>query len=268
MYELHLKVVVNSYIVFMTKAAFTLRNTFFKLVAMLLAVFVGLISASPAVALGNLDQQATGASTRWYYIMNNVNLGQDITAGVSGALDRFTIDGFAFSNPSAPLVATVYVADGSGFPTGSAIASASVAQSAIPTTVTTIVFDFGTPATLTAGVQYTVVLSTTGTGEYHFENATTVPSGAKGIKPGSGNVGWQNYVDSGVTPNQTSFRFATYVTPIVSPSSSPSSSASTDNSLANTSATPATVPFMSIAAVLLVMAGVVAVNVARARKPQ
>jgi hypothetical protein len=241
----------------MTKPALTSRNKLFSLLAMLLAVFVGLVSANSAVALGNLDQQATGTSTRWYYIMNNVALGQDFTAGASGALDRFTIDGFAFSNPTAPLVATVFAADGSGFPTGSALASASVAQTGIPTTVSSIVFDFGSPATVNAGVQYSIVLSTSGSGEYHFENAATVPIGAKGIKPGSGNVGWQNYVDSGVTPNQTSFRFATYVTPVSSPTPSPSTT--TDPALANTGIQKADVFPLAGSGMLLLLAGAITI---------
>lgn len=251
----------------MTSSVSVLRKWTLSGLIALLAATLGLLPAVSASAVGNLDQQATGTSTRWYYIMNNVSLAQDFTAGVSGTLDRFTIDGFAFSSPSAALTANIYAVDGSGFPTGSSLASASVTQTAIPTTVTTIVFDFGTPATVTAGTQYSVVLSTTGSGEYHFENATSVPAGAKGVKPGAGNVGWQNYIDSGVTPNQTSFRFATYVSPITSPSPSATSSSVSPN-LANTGLDSVGITQVGLMAAGLLFAGILGLISAKSRSRQ
>lgn len=236
------------------------------LIALLAAVF-GLLPAVTASAVGNLDQQATGTSTRWYYIMNNIPLAQVFTAGASGQLDRISIDAYSFqSATTAPLVASIYAVDGSGFPTGNSLASASVSQTLIPGTVSTVVFDFSSPVTVSSGTAYAIVFSTTGSGEYHFENATSVPTGAKGVKPGAGNVGWQNYIDSGVTPNQTSFRFATYVTPVASPSSS--SSPTTDPSLVHTGLNEVQAyQYLGLGTLLLLLGGVV-INIARVRSRQ
>ena len=236
-------------------------------VALVISLFLGLFPALSATAVGTLDQQATGTSTRWYYIMNNVPLAQVFTAGASGQLDRISIDAYSFqSATTAPLVASIYAVDGSGFPTGNSLSSASVSQTLIPGTVSTVVFDFTSPVTVATGTAYAIVFSTTGSGEYHFENATTVPAGAKGVKPGTGNVGWQNYIDTGVNPNQTSFRFATYVTPVASPSSS--SSPTTDPSLVHTGINEVQAFQYLGLGTLLLLGGTVVMNIARVRSRQ
>lgn len=252
----------------MTSSVSVLRKWTLSGLIALLAATLGLLPAVSASAVGNLDQQATGTSTRWYYIMNNVPLAQVFTAGVSGQLDRISIDAFSFqSATTAPLVASIYSVDVSGFPTGSSLSSASVSQTQIPGTVSTVVFDFSSPATVSAGTAYAIVFSTTGSGEYHFENATSVPAGAKGVKPGSGNVGWQNYIDSGVSPNQTSFRFATYVSPIASPSPSASSSSASPN-LANTGMDSTGVTQAGVMAAGLLLAGILGLFFATSRSRQ
>lgn len=251
----------------MTQPSTRSRKSVFAVLSLALAVFLGIFPAVSASAVGTLDQQATGTSTRWYYNMNNVAVGQVFTAGVTGLLDRISIDAFSFQGATTgPLVVDVYAVDGSGFPTGASMASSSVANTAIPSTVSTVVFDFGVPATVTAGTSYALVFTTTGNGEYHFENATTVPSGAKGIKPGSGNVGWQNYIDNGVNPNQTSFRFATYVTAVTP--ASPSASATVDPTLAHTGVDNSqALQLLGFGAFFLLMGGVV-LNTVRARARQ
>ena len=244
----------------MTLSVKNFRRYIATVIALALSIGLGSLAASPAFAVGNLDQQATGNSTRWYYIMNGMSVGQVFTAGVSGQFDRFTIDGYSLSNPSAPLVADVYTADGSGFPTGASLATASVSQTAIPGTVSTILMDFSSPATITAAVKYVVILSTSGSGEYHFEDATNVPAGSWGIKPL--NASWQAYVNNG----ETSFRFATYVTPVASPSSS--SSSTPDPSLVHTGINEVqSYQYLGLGAVLL-LTGAVVINIARVRSRQ
>lgn len=257
----------NEYLVSMTQPSTRSRKSLISILTIALAVFLGIFPAVSASAVGTLDQQATGTSTRWYYNMNNIAVGQVFTAGITGQLDRISIDALSFqSATTAPLVATIFAVDGSGFPTGSALASSSVSHTAIPGTVTTVAFDFTSPASVSAGTAYAIVFTTTGSGEYHFENATTVPAGAKGIKPGSGNVGWQNYVDSGVSPNQTSFRFATYVTPTVAPSAS--TSAPEDPTLVRTGVNNSEAMQLAGLGVLFVLAGGVVINTVRARARQ
>lgn len=260
MYEGNLHHSIFRYFVRMTSSVSLLRKWIISGLIAFFAAVLGLLPAVSASAVGNLDQQATGTSTRWYYIMNGMSLGQVFTAGVSGQFDRFTIDGYSLSNPSAPLVANVYTADGSGFPTGASLATASVSQTAIPGTVSTIVMDFSSPATITAAVKYVVILSTSGSGEYHFEDATNVPSGSWAIKPL--NASWQAYVNNG----ETSFRFATYVTPVASPSSS--SSSTPDPSLVHTGINEVqSYQYLGLGAVLL-LTGAVVINIARVRSRQ
>lgn len=243
------------YLVTMSKPVVSSRPHILAVLTIVVTAFLGILPAVSATAVGTLDQQATGTSTRWYYNMNNVSVGQVFTAGATGQLDRVTIDVLSFQGATtAPLVVNVFEVDGSGFPTGTSLASASVAQTSIPATVSTVAFDFSTPASVQSGTAYALVFTTSGSGEYHFENATTVPAGAKGIKPGVGNTGWQNYVDTGVTPNQTSFRFATYVTP---GSSSPTPSATEDPTLVRTGMESShTLLLLGVGAFLLVAGGV------------
>jgi hypothetical protein len=246
----------------MTSSEPKFRTKVLGALSLVTALAISLFSSAPAFALGTLDQQATGTSTNWYYNMNNFSLGQVFTAGATGQLDRATIDVLSFQGATtAPLVVNVFAVDGSGFPTGTSLASASVPQTSIPATISTVAFDFSTPASIQSGAAYALVFTTSGSGDYHFENATTVPAGAKGIKPGSGNVGWQNYVDTGVTPNQTSFRFATYVTP----SSTPSPSVTEDPTLARTGAeTSQALLLLGVGAFLLIAGGVIT-NTVRAQ---
>lgn len=238
----------------------TLRARFVAFSALVLALFLGIFPATSAAAVGTLDQQATGTSVDWYYSMNGgYVVGQDFTAGITGALDRITIDALIDTGTPGPMTADLYATDVNGFPTGSVLASTSAPESSFSSTVATVPLDFSTPATVTAGTTYVVVFGNTGAGTYHYLNATNPPSGAKGVKKSGPSGSWQNHT---VSSTNTSFRFATYVTA----GASPSPSATTDPSLATTGVN--SVESLSLVgfATLLVLVGAVALNVSR-KKP-
>jgi hypothetical protein len=247
----------------MTKTAFTFRNKFLSLFAMLIAVFVGLLAATSAVAVGNLDQQATGTSTNYYYSMDGGYIvGQVFTPTVSGSLDRITMDVLLAANNPGPMTADLYGTDVNGFPTGAVLASTSVPQASISSTVSTVPFDFGTPATVAAGTAYVVVFGNTGAGQYNYMNATVIPAGARAVKQSAGGL-WQNHIIGA----ETSFRFATYISASVSPS--PSASATTpavDPTLALTGIEPSAALSLLGMATLLVFAGGITIAVARTRQ--
>lgn len=267
MYERKFRTGVRPYIDVMSKPSFSFRNKVLSLLAMLIAVFVGLASASSAAAVGNLDQQATGTSTNWYYSMDGGYIvGQLFTPTVSGTLDRITMDVLIAANNPGPMTADLYATDVNGFPTGSILASTSVPQASISSTVSTVPFDFGTPATLVAGTAYVVVFGNTGAGSYHYMNATVIPAGAKAIKKSGPSSAWANHVDS-ITPAETSFRFATYISPGASPSPSASASTAVVNpTLALTGIEPSAALSLLGMATLLVFAGGITIAVARTRQ--
>jgi hypothetical protein len=249
----------------MSNSVLTRRNKFLTLAAVVLAAGLGALPASAAFALGTLDQQATGSSQNFYYSMNGgYVVGQMITPGVSGQLDRITMDVFRgpTGSPGA-LTADMYAADTNGFPTGAVLASTSAPESSILSTVTTVPFDFGTPATVTAGNSYVVIFGNTGTGEYLYMNATTIPAGAKGIKPGVSLVGWVNYI--GQNPAETSFRFATYITPAVTAEVIVSEPVVADPTLAFTGIDSRGAVQLGVFGVAILLAGGVGLSVARAR---
>ncbi|MEY4532782.1 MAG: hypothetical protein RI926_551, partial [Actinomycetota bacterium] len=261
MYERKFRTGVRPYIDVMSKPSFSFRNKFLSLLAMLIAVFVGLASASSAVAVGNLDQQATGTSTNWYYSMDGGYIvGQVFTPTVSGTLDRITMDVLIAANNPGPMTADLYATDVNGFPTGPVLASTSVPQASISLTVSTVPFDFGTPATMVAGTAYVAVFGNTGAGSYHYMNATVTPAGAKAIKKGP-STAWANHTD---TPAESSFRFATYISPGASPSPSASASTAVVNpTLALTGIQPSAALSLLGMSTLLVFAGGITIAVAR-----
>ncbi len=248
----------------MSNSVLTRRNKFLSLAAVVLAAGLGVLPATAASALGTLDQEATGSSENYYYSLNGgYVVGQMITPGVSGQLDRITMDVRISAGTPGALTADVYATDVNGFPTGAVLASTSVPESSILSTVTTVPFDFGTPATVTAGNSYVVVFGNAGNGGYSYMNATTIPAGAKGIKPGVDLVGWVNYIGQG--PGETSFRFATYITPAVTAEVIVSEPVVADRTLAFTGIDSRGAVQLGVFGVAILLAGGVGLSVARAR---
>jgi hypothetical protein len=190
------------------KSARAQRSAFAAIVGatVLAASSIGL--ASPAAAIGTLDQSATGSDGGGSDLQNtSMTLSQTFTAGMGGQLAQVDL---YLSKSGTPTSATLSIkaVDGSGNPIGIALASEVVSAAAISGVFSTIPVVFANPATITAATQYALVLS--------------CQSCASGF-PFMSRIGWgtaTNSYSDGIADNSNyspwaggglDFMFATYV---------------------------------------------------------
>jgi hypothetical protein len=122
-------------------------------------------STTVAVRTQTLDQNESNFSNGCHAVSANSTKGQAFTAGASGPLSRVSAAIVKSSSPTQ-VTATIYAWSGTAV-IGSALASKMVLVTAVPSysgctsTPTAFVdFDFAIPASVTAGSQYIMVLTT------------------------------------------------------------------------------------------------------------
>lgn len=210
------------------------RHTAAALVPLLLLVLPVTVQA-----VGALDQQSTTFGNARGLIGTHEN-GQDVIhaqtfrAGATGSLDQVDVAVRVVGNPDEPLTIEIRSLDGSGLP-AAVLGSAVVAQAGLPACNTaacvdlTPAGDFGTfsftsvpltsPATVTAGTDYAIVLSATGAqldiyGDMigrtanRYEWAATTDQSVYADGDGLNYLGGIGWVQSNVDKT-----FRTYVTP-------------------------------------------------------
>lgn len=118
-----------------------------------------------AVRRQTLDQSDTNFSNGCQSVSLSSTKGQSFVAGTSGPLSRVSA-GIIKSGSVTQVTATIYAWSGTAV-IGSALASKTVLETAVPSytgcnsTPTALVnFDFATPASVTSGSQYIIVLTT------------------------------------------------------------------------------------------------------------
>ena len=177
-----------------------------------LAFIATSLIALPAHAVGTQDQVAAGVAQGSTVINSTQALGQTFTAGRSGSLDRIAVDIQKNGSPGILNVAIFDVVSGSL--SGSALATQSVADTGVSTTMSTISVDFASPATVVSGNQYAIVLVAPNAQSYNMMNPFA-PTGSYAWS----NVGNPLASETGFvsrTPWQVlsnDFAFITYVTP-------------------------------------------------------
>jgi hypothetical protein len=120
------------------------------------AAAASLIPASGAFA-GTLDQQQTVSNFGGLQVANNNSKAQTFTAGLTGVLDQLDLALSGGVDAIAPI--TVQIRDGSPTAPGETIlASASVPTSAATSSESWVSIPFASPASVTAGTQYSIVL--------------------------------------------------------------------------------------------------------------
>ena len=169
-----------------------------------------MIGTQAAVATGTQDQSNSSAAWGSSGVFTTQSTGQVITPGVTGTLDSIQL--FVDRNAgTGTLNVSIYNADGSGYPTGSPLASQSLDIAGLPahtgTVSTPTSVTFSSPAYLTAGTPFVVVLSTSSSGVIlsAWDSLGGYPGG-KLIYSGAGPT-W--YTGSPVQ----NLLFTTYVTP-------------------------------------------------------
>lgn len=128
-----------------------------KLCAGLLLALIALHgSAGAANAVGDLDQSVTGTSPGGTGIQSSQSVGQIFTAGRTGLLDRVTLELRKTGTTGALTVSVFAVA--SNFPSGTALATQQVAATEVGASWGVVIVDFATPATVTAGTEYAILV--------------------------------------------------------------------------------------------------------------
>jgi hypothetical protein len=128
--------------------------------ALLAAAALALLAAPAAAsAAGTLDQSQTQVDSA-YSVSGSHWIAQTFTAGIGGGLDQVDLDlsVIDFCPPDGSLtVAIESVA--AGVPSGVVLASATVAEASVPTTLSFVSVSFAAPAAVSAGTQYAIVAS-------------------------------------------------------------------------------------------------------------
>ncbi len=142
---------------------------FIRVSAIAVAVVIGVMN--PAHAASTLDQgiayPGNDCNTEVY---SAVGLGQSFTAGLSGSLtsvELYLVDVAPVG--SEPGLTVELKSASSDLPTGSVLATATIPDSDVPSSPGLVTVTFSSPATLTAGQQYAILVTTTeGSGNYRW----------------------------------------------------------------------------------------------------
>lgn len=127
-----------------------------------LAVFAlvavgSLLIVPSASATGTLDQSQTSTSGLEVTVAASEWVAQTFTAGITGNLDQIDLFLFRVGSPG-DLTVQIRGLSG-GVPSGSVLASATVAEANVSDSFTWVSAPLSPPAQVTAGVQYAIVLS-------------------------------------------------------------------------------------------------------------
>jgi hypothetical protein len=211
------------------------RLTYGKVVASV-AVAAGFASlVSPAGALaGTLDQSQPNFSAGSAAFSGQRQLAQTFTAGLSGNLDQVDVHVRRTTIPPLEgtcgdptgLSAQIRTVTATGTPSDTILATATVPASSVPTAFAWVSITFATPAAVSAGTQYALVLSapaascTNGSFMYSWSagSGNPYPNGAPWVRdPG---IGGGNWTPNSGTP-QLDHAFKTYVIPQSPPPEQP-----------------------------------------------
>jgi len=188
------------------------------------AVLVGMgVSPASAASVADQTQTASGGPTvfaTWAMIpfVNQKDAGSSFTAGLSGALTKIEMPVVNYNSTTPKLDAQVRVwaVDGSGLPTGTALATETITHATLLAVATggTVSVTFTTPASVTAGTKYAFTLSfingSAGIGtnsNVQFQTGTA-PADKRAVYNISGvysvdtarGISFTTYVDTAVTP--------------------------------------------------------------------
>jgi hypothetical protein len=185
---------------------------------MAVAAAAALIPAASASA-GTLDQQQTISNFGGLQVASNNSKAQTFTAGLTGLLDQVDLALSGGIDATTPL--TVQIRDGSATAPGNTVlASASVPTSAATSSESFVSAIFTSPASVTSGTQYSIVVLNAGAssaaGWFWYTGKTPGPDppsayeGGKFYSSPSGSPGTGDWFEGNALAD---FEFKTYVAP-------------------------------------------------------
>ena len=168
-----------------------------------------LLGATASASAGTLDQQQTTTNGA-YGLYPGQNLAQTFTPAITGELDRADL---LLSGSGSEDVTVEIRTTSAGSPTATVLATGTIAGSAIEDTPAFLPVTFATPALVTAGTQYALVVYANASGDSHgwdvqsggdpyaggqllYSNDYPPPPGASWTPyPGSGDTAFKTYVN-------------------------------------------------------------------------
>jgi hypothetical protein len=188
------------------------RRTRTFLITAVVAGVAALIPAASASA-GTLDQQQTLLDFGGLQVDSSNSKAQTFTAGLTGQLDQVDL---ALSGMSVTTPLTVQIRDGSATTPGDTVlASASVPTSAVTSSESFVPIAFASPASVTAGTQYSIVAlnespAISGWFWYSGKPVTNPPSAYEGGRLYTSPTGTAPWSEGNPFAD---FEFKTYVAP-------------------------------------------------------
>ena len=174
------------------------------------AAAAALMPAAGASA-GTLDQQQTLSNFGGLQVASNNSKAQTFTAGLTGQLDQIDL---ALSGMSVTTPLTVQIRDGSATAPGDTVlASASVPTSAVTSSESFVPITFASPASVTAGTQYSIVALNDSSGWFWYAGKTDTASAYEGgrlYSSPNGPPGTGPWFEGNTMAD---FEFKTYVAP-------------------------------------------------------
>jgi len=116
-----------------------------------------------AAAQGDLDANCPGPREMSFSSMGggNSRVAQTFTAGITGGLTVAAVD-VTKSGTAGDYRLDINEVDGSGVPTNNVLASTTVSDAAVPAGSSLVTGSFATPAQVTAGLQYALIITRPG----------------------------------------------------------------------------------------------------------
>ena len=188
------------------------------------AAAAALIPAAGASA-GTLDQQQTLNTFGGLQVDSTTSKAQTFTASLTGQLDQVDL---ALSGMSVTTPLTVQIRDGSATaPGGTVLASASVPTSAVTSSESFVPITIASPASVTAGTQYSIVALNDSSGWFWYAGIAGTASAYEGgrlYSSPNGPPGTGPWFEGNTMAD---FEFKTYVTPPPPPVVQPATMAPT-----------------------------------------
>ncbi len=171
----------------------------------------GALMPAAGASAGTLDQQQTLSNFGGLQVASTTSKAQTFTAGLTGQLDQIDL---ALSGMSVTTPLTVQIRDGSATaPGGTVLASASVPTSAVTSSESFVPITFASPASVTAGTQYSIVALNDSSGWFWYAGKTETASAYEGgrlYSTPNGPPGTGPWFEGNTMAD---FEFKTYVAP-------------------------------------------------------
>ena len=171
---------------------------FIRVSAIAVAVVIGVMS--PAQAASTLDQDiAFSTSDCNTEVYSGQGMGQTFTAGLSGPLtsvEVFLVD--SSSSGSEPGLTLALASTSSGLPVGVALAASTIPDSDVPSVPGVVTVTFSSPATVTAGEQYAILITTSETNNNYkwCGDGDDTYSGGMDLDDRTGGPNWRQLGDA------------------------------------------------------------------------